>query len=72
MNLRKHLGVVVASTIATIAATIYLKNGAIFQDFAYGSFKFLDRILFGNKQTKPDHKSKLDKTASNFQPIKRL
>ncbi len=54
-NLRKHLNVVAAATITTIAATIYFKDGAIFQDFANGSFKYPDGILFGNKQTKPDH-----------------
>jgi Tfp pilus assembly protein PilZ len=32
-NLRKRLSVVVATTIATVVTTIYLKNGAIFQDF---------------------------------------
>jgi hypothetical protein len=54
-NLRKHLGVVAATTIIVVAATIYFKDGAIFQDFANDSFKFLDGILFGNKQTKPNH-----------------
>jgi hypothetical protein len=54
-NLRKRLGVVVAKTIAIVVTTIYFKDGAIFQDFANGSFKFLDDILFGNKQKKFDH-----------------
>jgi hypothetical protein len=54
-NLRKCLGVVVATTITDVAITIYFRNGTIFQDFANGSFKLLDGILFGNKQTKLDH-----------------
>jgi hypothetical protein len=44
-NLRKRLGVVVATT-------IYFRHGSIFQDFANGSFKLPDDILFGNEQTK--------------------
>jgi hypothetical protein len=32
-NLKKHLGVVVATTIANVTTTIYFKNGIIFQDF---------------------------------------
>jgi hypothetical protein len=48
-NLRKHLGVVATITITTVATTIYFKGGTIFQDFANGSFKLLDGILFGNK-----------------------
>jgi hypothetical protein len=54
-NLRKRLSVVATTTIADVATTIYFRNGTIFQDFANGSFKLLDDILFGNKQTKPDH-----------------
>jgi hypothetical protein len=54
-NLRKRLGVVVTTTITIIGITIYFRDGAIFQDFANGSFKLLDGILFRNKQTKPDH-----------------
>jgi hypothetical protein len=63
-NLRKRLGVVATTTIIVVATTIYFKDGAIFQDFANDSFKFLDGILFGNKQTKLDHYSKLDKIVS--------
>jgi hypothetical protein len=44
-----------ATTIAPIIITINFKDGTIFQDFANGSFKLLDGILFGNKQTKLDH-----------------
>ncbi len=54
-KLRKRLGVVASTTIAVVAATIYLKNGVVFQDFTNGSFKFLDGILFGNKPRKPNH-----------------
>ncbi|CAK9237290.1 unnamed protein product [Sphagnum troendelagicum] len=68
-KLRKRLGVVAAATIAAVAAAIYFTDGAVFQDFANG--KLPDGLLFGNKQTKPDHQSKLDKTTSNSQPIKR-
>jgi hypothetical protein len=68
-NFRKRLGVVAAATIAAVAAAIYFTDGAVFQDFANG--KLPDGLLFGNKQTKPDHQSKLDKTTSNSQPIKR-
>ncbi len=32
-NLKKRLGVVTTTTIVAIIATIYLKNGVIFQDF---------------------------------------
>jgi len=53
-TLRKHLGVV-AITIVVVIATIYFKDGTIFQDFANGSFKLPNGILFGNKQTKLDH-----------------
>lgn len=60
---------VAAATIAAVAAAIYFTDGAVFQDFANG--KLPDGLLFGNKQTKPDHQSKLDKTTSNSQPIKR-
>jgi hypothetical protein len=51
-NLKKCLSVVAVTTIVAVVATIYFKDGAIFQDFANGSFKLLDGILFGNKQTK--------------------
>jgi hypothetical protein len=68
-NLRKRLGVVAAATIAAVAAAFYFTDGAVFQDFANG--KLPDGLLFRNKQTKPDHQSKLDKTTSNSQPIKR-
>ncbi|CAK9883084.1 unnamed protein product [Sphagnum jensenii] len=68
-KLRKRLGVVAAATIAAVAAAIYFTDGAVFQDFANG--KLPDGLLFGNKQTKPDRQSKLDKTTSNSQPIKR-
>jgi hypothetical protein len=54
-NLRKHPSVVTTITIAAIATTIYFRDGAIFQDFANGSFKLPNGIVFGNKQTKPDH-----------------
>ncbi len=54
-NLRKCLGVVAVTTIVAIATTIYFKDGAIFQDFANDSFKLHDGILFGNKQTRPNH-----------------
>jgi hypothetical protein len=54
-NLRKCPGVVAATTIVAIATTIYFRDGTIFQDFANGSFKLPNGILFGNKQTKPDH-----------------
>ncbi len=54
-NLKKHLGVVAATTIAVVVIIIYLRDGAIFQYFANGSFKKIDGILFGNKQTKPNH-----------------
>jgi hypothetical protein len=64
--------VVAVTTIADVATTIYFRNGIVFQDFANGSFKLLDGILFGNKQTKLDHYSKLDKITSNSQPIKGL
>jgi hypothetical protein len=68
-KLRKRLGVVAAATIAAVAAAIYFTDRAVFQDFANG--KLPDGLLFGNKQTKPDHQSKLDKTTSNSQSIKR-
>ncbi len=68
----KRLGVVAIVTIATVATTIYFKDGTIFQDFANNSFKLPNGILFGNKQTKPNHQSKLDKIASNSQLIKGL
>jgi hypothetical protein len=48
-NLRKCLGVVAATTIVVVVATIYFKDGAIFQDFSNDSFKLHDGILFGNK-----------------------
>jgi hypothetical protein len=32
-NIKKHLGVVAAVTIAVVTPTIYIKDGAIFQDF---------------------------------------
>jgi hypothetical protein len=51
----KRLGVVAIVTIATVATTIYFKDGTIFQDFANNSFKLPNGILFGNKQTKPNH-----------------
>jgi hypothetical protein len=51
-NLRKHLSVVARATIIIVVGTIYFKNGAIFQDFANGSFKLPIGILFGNKQEK--------------------
>jgi hypothetical protein len=54
-NLRKHLSVVATTTFAIVIATIYFKDGTIFQDFANGSFKLPNGILFGNKQTKLDH-----------------
>ncbi len=66
-NLRKCLSVVVIVT-----TTIYFRDGTIFQDFANGYFKLLNGILFGNKETKPNHQNKLDKIANNFQPIKRF
>ncbi len=62
-NLRKRLGVVVAINYHL------LKKWSNIPRF---SFKLLDGILFGNKQTKLDHQSKLDKTTSNSQPIKTL
>jgi len=65
-NLKKLLGVVVVATIEVVATTIYFKDGTIFQDFANGSFKLPNGILFGNKQSK----LVLDKTISNFQLIK--
>ncbi len=46
---------VVVTTIVAITGTIYFKDGAIFQDFANDSFKLHDGILFGNKQTRPNH-----------------
>jgi hypothetical protein len=48
-NLKKRLGVVATTTIVVVATTIYFKDGTIFQDFANGSFKKFDGILFGNK-----------------------
>jgi uncharacterized protein (DUF486 family) len=32
-NLKKHLSVVITTTIVSVVVTIYLKNGVIFQDF---------------------------------------
>jgi hypothetical protein len=54
-NLMKCLGVVATSTIIVVTTTIYFRDGTIFQDFANDSFKLPDGILFGNKQTKPNH-----------------
>ncbi len=45
----------IATTIALVVVTINFKDGTIFQDFANSSFKLPNGILFGNKQTKPDH-----------------
>jgi len=54
-NLKKHLGVVTMATITIVVITIYFKDGTIFQDFANGSFKLPNGILFGNKKPKHDH-----------------
>ncbi len=59
---------VVVTTIVAITGTIYFKDGAIFQDFPSNFLMF----IFGNKQTKPDHYTKLDKITNNVQPIKRF
>jgi hypothetical protein len=48
-NLRKCPGVLAIATIVVVATTIYFRDGTIFQDFANGSFKLPDGILFGNK-----------------------
>jgi hypothetical protein len=37
------------TTIRTVATTIYLRDETIFEDFANGSFKLPNSILFGNK-----------------------
>ncbi len=71
-NLKKRLGVVATTTIVVVAATIYFKDGTIFQDFVNGSFKFFDGILFGNKHTKANHWSKLDKTLATLSQSKDL